>query len=228
MELMHRYERNKKTLSDDDQARLGQTTVAIVGCGGLGGYLAEEWARLGVGRLIIIDGDRIEETNLNRQIMATEENLGELKVEAARQRLQKVNSQVDIKVVAEWLDETNGPKMLQGANLVYDGLDSLNRRIILERVCHAAGIPLVYASIAGWFGLCGISYPGDFTVARLFGCGQRGVESTWGNPAFTPAVVASLAVAEGVKAITGRTVSLRHSFLQVDLLTMEFERVELT
>lgn len=227
MSLEARYSRNRKTLSEEDQLKLAHLSVAIVGCGGLGGYIAEELVRIGVGRLVLIDGDRIDVSNLNRQIMATESNLGQWKVEAARERLSQVNSDVQIDIVRDWFEEAKGPALFQNVDLVCDALDSMPSRVVLERVCHHMNIPLVYASIAGWFGLLGVSLPGDFSVLRLFGRGERGVESTWGNPPFTPAVVASLAVAEAIKLLVGRLPSLRHAWLQIDLLAMEFERFDL-
>ncbi|HBV86389.1 HesA/MoeB/ThiF family protein [Desulfosporosinus sp.] len=227
MPINGRYDRNKKTLSDEDQSRLATSCVAIVGCGGLGGYIAEELARIGIGRLVLIDGDRLEASNLNRQIMATELNIGQWKVEAARDRLRSVNSEVQVDVIKEWFDEEKGPKLLLEADLVFDALDSLSARVILERVCHQLQLPLVFASIAGWFGQIGVSLPGDFSVLRLFGHGEKGVESSWGNPAFTPAVLASLSVAEGIKILIGRMPALRRAWLQVDLLTMEFDRFEI-
>ncbi|HBW38016.1 HesA/MoeB/ThiF family protein [Desulfosporosinus sp. BICA1-9] len=227
MKFEGRYGRNKKTLSDEDQLKLAASSVAIVGCGGLGGYIAEEFARIGVGRLIIIDGDRLEVSNLNRQIMATELNLGQWKVEAAQERLRSVNSEVRVDVVKGWFEEDRGAELLREVDLVCDALDSLPARVGLERVCHQIELPLVFASIAGWFGQLGVSLPGDHSVARLYGRADKGVESAWGNPAFTPAVLASLSVAEGVKLLVGRQPSLRHAWLQVDLLTMEFERFEI-
>ncbi|AET66949.1 dinucleotide-utilizing enzyme possibly involved in molybdopterin or thiamin biosynthesis [Desulfosporosinus orientis DSM 765] len=222
-----RYVRNKKTLSDEDQHKLANSCVAIVGCGGLGGYIAEELARIGVGRLVLIDGDCLEVSNLNRQIMATELNIGQWKVEAALERLRSVNSDVGIEVIRGWFEEKTGSELLREADLVCDALDSREARVGLERVCHQLGRPLVFASIAGWFGQLGVSMPGDFSVRRLFGRGESGVERTWGNPAFTPAVLASLSVAEAVKLLVGRVPSLRHAWLQVDLLSMEFERFEI-
>ena len=112
-------------------------------------------------------------------------------------------------------------------DLGYDALDSLSTRVVLERVCHQMELPLVFASIAGWFGQIGVSLPGDYSVMRLFGHAEQGVESTWGNPAFTPAVLASLSVVETVKLLVGSQPFLRHAWLQVDLLTMEFERFEI-
>jgi len=227
MKLEGRYARNRKTLSDEDQLKLATSCVAIVGCGGLGGYIAEELARIGVGRLVLIDGDRLEVSNLNRQIMSSELNIGQWKVEAARDRLQSVNSEVQVEVIRGWFEEEKGPELFREVDLVCDALDSLPTRVVLERVCHQMELPLVFASIAGWFGQIGVSLPGDFSVLRLFGRGEQGVESTWGNPAFTPAVLASLSVAEAVKLLVGRMPSLRHAWLQVDLLTMEFERFEI-
>lgn len=227
MKFDGRYARNKKTLSDEDQLKLSTSCVAIVGCGGLGGYIAEELARIGVGRLVLIDGDRLEVSNLNRQIMSTELNLGQWKVEAARDRLQSVNSEVQVDVIRDWFEEETGPELFREVDLVCDALDSLPTRVVLERVCHQMKLPLVFASIAGWFGQIGVSLPGDFSVLSLYGRGEQGVEKTWGNPAFTPAVLASLSVVEAVKLLVGRQPSLRHAWLQVDLLTMEFERFEI-
>lgn len=227
MKFEDRYARNKKTFSDEDQQKLAVSCVAIVGCGGLGGYIAEQLARIGVGKIVLFDGDRFEVSNLNRQIMATELNIGQWKVEAARDRLQSVNSEVQVEAVRDWFEEDKAPELLQKVDLVCDALDSRDSRVMLERVCHQMELPLVYASIAGWFGQIGVSLPGDFSVSRLFGSGKKGVESTWGNPAFTPAVLASLSVAEAVKLLVGREPSLRHAWLQVDLLTMEFERFEI-
>ncbi len=227
MKLEGRYARNRKTLSEEDQLKLSTSCIAIVGCGGLGGYIAEELARVGVGRLVLIDGDRLEISNLNRQIMSTERNIGQWKVEAARERLQSVNSEVQVEGIKGWFEEEKGPELFREVDLVCDALDSLPTRVALERVCHQMGLPLVFASIAGWFGQIGVSLPGDFSVKSLFGGGKRGVENTWGNPAFTPAVLASLSVVETVKLLIGRESSLRHAWLQVDLLTMEFERFEI-
>lgn len=227
MTIEGRYIRNKKTFSDEDQSKLSASCAAIVGCGGLGGYIAEELARLGVGRLVLIDGDRLEGSNLNRQIMATELNIGQWKVEAARERLQSVNSEVQVDIVKEWFKEEKGAEIFREIDIVFDALDSIATRVELERVCHELKLPLVFASIAGWFGQIGVSLPGDFSVLRLFGHREHGVESKWGNPAFTPAVLASLSVAEGVKLLVGRTPALRKAWLQVDLLSMEFERFEI-
>ncbi|HEX3033149.1 MAG TPA: HesA/MoeB/ThiF family protein [Bacillota bacterium] len=227
VQLPPRYQRNYRTISVEEQARLRQSTVAVVGCGGLGGNIIEEFARLGVGNLILIDGDRFDATNLNRQLLSTENNLGQSKVEAARQRVEAVNSGVQLSVFEDWFDEAKGDRLLQGADLVMDALDTLPLRVTLERVCHRLNLPLVYAGVAGWYGLLGVSLPGDNVVARLFRGGERGAEKLTGNPAFAPAIIASLAVVEGVKVLIGRDLPLHRAWLHVDLLEMEFQRFEL-
>lgn len=228
VELPPRYQRNYKALSVEDQNKLRQSTVAVLGCGGLGGNIIEEFARLGIGKLVLIDGDRFDETNLNRQLLSTERNLGQAKVEAARQRVETVNSEVDLTIIKEWFDEENGAEFFQGVDIVMDALDTLPRRVSLEKVCHRLNIPLVYAGVAGWYGILGVSLSGDNSVARLFRGGERGAEKHTGNPAFAPAILASLAVVEGVKILIGREISLRKAWLHVDLLDMEFNRFELS
>lgn len=229
--LPPRYERNYKTISTSDQQKLATTTIAVVGCGGLGGTMAEEFARLGVGKLILVDGDKFEESNLNRQLFSTENNIGTKKVEAAKKRLQAVNSEVKLVLVDDWFNEDNAKNIFKNADLVCDALDSIQRRIELEASCHKLNLPLVYAGVAGWFGILGVSLPGDFSVLKVFKDGKendRGVEKTWGNPAFTPWVVSSLAVSEAVKIAVGREPALRFSWLQADLLYMEFETFEIS
>lgn len=225
---LSRYQRNYKTITIEEQSKLADSTVAVVGCGGLGGYISEQLCRLGVGNLILIDGDQIEESNLNRQLFATENNIGELKIYAARDRLQAVNSSTRLKLIGEFFNEGNAADFLQDANVVCDALDTINGRISLEKACHLLGLPLVYGSIAGWYGQIGVSFPGDYSLARVFPQGDKGMEKVWGNPAFTPAIVASLIVTEAVKILLGKKVTLRHSWLQVDLLEMEFERFALS
>lgn len=214
-----------KSLTLEEQQKLAYSTVVIVGCGGIGGYLAEEFARLGIGHLILIDGDRIEESNLNRQLFAIEENIGILKVDAARDRLLKVNSSIKVDTYAQWFTKETGPSLLRDADLVCDALDNGQTRTELERVCHGLNIPLVLAGIGGWYGILGVSFPGTFITPKLFGK-NKGIEEQQGNLAFTPAVIASLAVAEAVKILIGRSVTLRNSFLYIDLLNMNFYKLE--
>jgi molybdopterin/thiamine biosynthesis adenylyltransferase len=220
-----RYDRNYQTIDDAEQQRLFKARIAVVGCGGLGGYIAEELARLGVGCLVLIDGDRHEETNLNRQLTATENTLGSLKVLAAQERLAQVNSNVVVEAHAEHLTSDNAGGLLAGVDLVMDALDSITARLMLEQACEDLGIPLIFAAIDGWYGMLGVDLPGDRHMAMLYGNAKENRDTPLSNPAFTPAVIASLAVAESIKVLLDKPLSLLHAWLQVDLFNMTFDQI---
>ncbi|HDQ71840.1 MAG TPA: hypothetical protein ENN19_07055, partial [Chloroflexi bacterium] len=117
-----RYLRNLGTLGVAGQIKLLQSTVAIVGQGGLGGYVSEALARTGVGRLAVIDGDVFAEHNLNRQLLSAERNLGLSKVEAARRRIAQINSAVEVIAHETMLTAENLPRLLEGVDVVVDAL----------------------------------------------------------------------------------------------------------
>ena len=114
MAFQHRYDRNRQALSDRECQALQACKVAVVGCGGLGGFVAEHLARIGVGSLRLVDADVFEETNLNRQLFCTEESLGVAKVEAAAKRLAAVNSSVAVEPVRAYLTSDNAADLITG------------------------------------------------------------------------------------------------------------------
>lgn len=226
--LPARYQRNRMTISIAQQLQLFYATVAVVGCGGLGGYVIEELARLGVGRIVVIDSDVFEEHNLNRQLLATVETLGQAKVEAAASRVSLINPCVEVIKVREHLSENNGKQCLRDAIVAVDALDTISSRMALSNVCREVEIPLVHGAIAGWYGHVCVQMPGEQTVESLYRhAGETGVETTWGNPAFTPAVVASLEAVEVCKILLNEGIGLRNKVLTVNLLEMEIECVDL-
>jgi molybdopterin/thiamine biosynthesis adenylyltransferase len=226
--LPARYQRNRTMIPLEDQLRLFRSRVVVIGCGGLGGYIIEELARLGVGQIVAIDPDVFEEHNLNRQLLATPDFLGLKKVAAAARRVDRLNPSVDLIPVAEAFGKANGRQLLQGADVAADGLDSIAVRLELSEACREEGIPLVYGSIAGWYGYVGSQFPGENSLEKIFAnsSSEDGLEKKLGNPSFTPAVVASLEVAEICKILLGRGTPARRRCLSVDLLDMEFVEIE--
>ena len=194
-------------------------TVAVVGCGGLGGWVAEALARMGVGRLVLIDGDVFEEDNLNRQLGCTERTLGALKAQCLAERLEQVNAAVEVRVYVAWLNEHNAEQLLRGAGVVVDALDTLPARFVLQKAAALLGIPMVHGAIAGFTGQVMTIYPGDVGLRALYGDSppqERGSEVTLGNPAATPMVVASWQAQEVVKVLTHRGQPLRQRMLLLD------------
>lgn len=225
--LPARYQRNRNMISTDDQLRLFRSRVAVIGCGGLGGYIIEELARLGIGCIVAIDPDIFEEHNLNRQLLSSPRMLGKAKVEAALARVAEINPAVTLLPVKDAYCPANGPALLDGVTVAVDGLDSISCRLQLAETCAGLGIPMVHGAIAGWYGHVATQFPGDSTVQGIYRnwVEGKGIEKQLGNPAFTPAVVASLEVAEVCKIVLGRGELLRHRKLSVDLLEMEFHEI---
>jgi molybdopterin/thiamine biosynthesis adenylyltransferase len=224
--LPMRYRRNRTTVSLADQLRLFRSRVAVIGCGGLGGYIVEELARLGVGTLVLVDPDVFEEHNLNRQLLSTPAGLGAPKVEAGRQRVAHVNPAVTVVAHRAALSPENGRDLLAGCSAVVDGLDNVEVRRELAALCRELALPFVHGAIAGWYGQVAVQLPGeDITPLLRSSSGGKGVETELGNPAFTPAVVASLEVAEVAKVLLGRGALLARRALFVDLLEMRFDEI---
>lgn len=227
-----RYLRNIGTVGLAGQIRLLQSTVAVVGAGGLGGTVIELLARQGIGNLIVIDNDRFTEQNLNRQIMSTEENLGEYKVTVAAKRVKETNSATTVTTFREKLTGDNAQGFLAGAQVVVDGLDNLSSRLVVERAARQLKIPYVYASIGGFNGQLMTIFPEDVGLSSLYGSSsdivaEQGIETRTGNPPATVAMIAALQVQEVVKIITGTGSPIRNQILLVDVRECATDRIEL-
>jgi len=227
-----RYLRNIGTIGLDGQVKLLQSTVAVVGAGGLGSTVVELLARQGVGHLVIIDGDRFTEQNLNRQIMSTEKNLGKYKVSVAAKRVKEINSATTVTVFRERLTVANAQSLLDDARVVVDGLDNLSSRLLVEQACRQLDIPYVYASIGGFNGQLMTVFPGDVGLSSLYGScsdtlAEQGIETRIGNPPATVALIAALQVQEVVKIITGVGTPTRNRVLLVDVRECAIDRIEL-
>jgi molybdopterin-synthase adenylyltransferase len=225
--LPARYQRNRQAISVHQQLTLFRSRVAVIGCGGLGGYVIEELARLGVGTIIAIDPDVFEEHNLNRQILSSPGTLGRAKVEAAAARVADINPAVTLIPVRDYYAPENGTELLRDAQVVVDALDSIPTRLALAETCAELGVPLVHGAIGGWYGQVTTQFPGDDTIQKLYSrwVEGKGVEQHLGNPSFTPALVASIETAEVCKILLGEGETLRNRKLSINLLDMEFEEV---
>jgi molybdopterin/thiamine biosynthesis adenylyltransferase len=225
--LPARYQRNQEMISTRQQLTLFRSKVAVIGCGGLGGYIIEELARLGVGNIIAVDPDVFAEHNLNRQLFCTLDQLGKKKVAAAAQRVKEINPAVNLQQKAEEFGNENGQRLLQGVDVAADALDSIPARLNLSRTCKASGIPLVHGAIAGWYGHVATQYPGEDILEHIYSQHEekKGIETRLGNPSFTPALVASLEVAEIIKILLQTGELLRGKYLHIDLYHLEANEI---
>ncbi|MFO7695758.1 MAG: ThiF family adenylyltransferase [Anaerolineae bacterium] len=214
--LPERYRRNHGTVGWQGQIRLLKSTVGIVGAGGLGGWIIEGLARMGVGHLIVIDGDVFEENNLNRQAGCTEEAVGRPKAQVMAERIREVNRSTVITAHTDWLTSDNGVALLGGSQIIVDALDSLPMRFTLQAIAREMGVPMVHGAIAGYTGQVTTIYPEDAGLASIYGPGPypvHGIETELGNPTATPMMAASWELQQVVKYVIGSERGLLRSRL---------------
>ena len=224
---MLRYSRNKNLMSDDEIILLSQKKVCVLGLGGLGGYIVEMLSRIGVGSLTLVDGDVFDETNLNRQLFSSMNNLGSSKALEAEKRVKGINPLTKVIPVYEFIDSSNAMKIIANHDVIVDALDSIDLRKSIAKVCTELNLPLVHGAIAGWYGQVATIYPNDTTLDILYPKDiKRGIEKELGNPSFTPALVASIQVSEVIKLLLNRGDLLRNSFMMIDLYTNDIEVIK--
>ena len=220
---MQRYERNAPAISADEQALLASKSALVVGCGGLGGYIIELLGRVGVGHITVVDGDVFTTSNLNRQLLSTEETLGRPKPYCAAQRMANVNPEITVTPVNEYITEENAAELVAGHDVIVDALDNGKTRILLTSAAKNAGVPFVCGAIGGWYGRVIVLYPGD-NVDFLW---QGDSTPQIGNLSFVAAHVASIQAAETVKVLLGKPGIIHGKLLELDLLNAHWDEIPL-
>ena len=220
--MQERYIRNLGAITEAECLLLQQKTVLVAGCGGLGGYLMEYLARLGIGTIRCVDADVFDQTNLNRQILATTQTLGMPKALAAQARLKIVNPSVRTEPICAFLDEANAPELIRDCDVVLDALDNIPTRRLLADACAKANIPYVFGAISGWVAQAGISMPGDRLIQSLY---PKGVQVTDKSVlSFTPAMCAALQASLCVRLLLGHPVETG-KLHYIDLFYEEHEKI---
>lgn len=224
MNYPHRYDRNK-ILTLQEQHELSEKNALVLGCGGLGGYVIEMLARMGVGNIICCDFDTFSETNLNRQLLSTEQNLGKNKALEAVKRIQSINSDISASAITEKSIEKI-KEQIKDVDIVMDCLDTVHDRLIVQKICKENNCAMIHGAIGGWFGQVSSIMPGNDTLSLIYPDGTEPDESQ-GNPSFTPAVVAGIQVSEAIKVLLGYEDILQRKLAIIDLLSNEIQVAEL-
>lgn len=220
--MQARYERNIPSLTEEESELLRTKKVAVIGCGGLGGYIIEQLARLGIGTIRIVDGDKFEESNLNRQLFSDVTVLGKPKTEVSTARIAAVNPDVQVESLYGYLEEHNAKDFLRGCDAVVGALDNIYTRRVLEKNCEELGIPYVYGAIHGWIAQVAIDMPGQKLIEKMYPQGAAFKDKS--SLSFTPGLCASMQTALCVKLLVGRPVETGTIFY-FDLLNQEFETI---
>ena len=138
------YQRTALVIGNENIEKLKNTKICICGIGGVGSYTLEALARIGVGYLTIIDKDNVDITNVNRQIIATVDNVGKSKVEEAKKRIKSINPNIQVTAVKDFIDETNVEKYItEDYDYVVDAIDSVESKIAIIKKCKEKNIKII-------------------------------------------------------------------------------------
>ncbi|MEM0158656.1 MAG: HesA/MoeB/ThiF family protein [Thermoplasmataceae archaeon] len=200
--------------------------VALVGVGGTGSLVADLMVRNGIGKMILIDGDTIDISNIHRQILFKEHDVGQNKAKVAAKELRLANRSVQIEEEAEFLDEENAQRLLGGSNLIIDGTDNFRTRKIINKFAVSNGIPWIFQSAIGTIAQVKAVIPGK---TSCFGClhiPENAEEISCQDLGILPSaphLSAALTVAIAVRILTGKEVD--GAILTFDLWNGELHRV---
>ena len=237
-DFLERYSRHLRLpeVGLDGQRRLEAARVLLAGAGGLGSPAAFYLAAAGVGDLRLVDDDVVERSNLQRQILHTEQAIGSAKVESARERLSALNPRTRVEAVAQRITSANVEALLDGVDVVIDGSDNFPLRYLLNDACVKLGKPLVYGAVQRFTGQASV-----FDAGRQRGrcpcyrclfpqppppqfapsCDEAGVFGV------LPGIVGLLQATEAIKLLLGIGQPLAGRLLQFDALAMQFRQTRL-
>jgi molybdopterin/thiamine biosynthesis adenylyltransferase len=230
MDDLERYAR-QTVLSEigiEGQRRLLASTAAVVGCGALGTNIANALVRAGVGRVRIIDRDFVELNNLQRQVLFDEGDIERAlpKAVAAAEKLRRINSQVEIEPVVTDVNPDNVEQLIADADVVLDGTDNFETRLLINDVCCKLDIPWVYGGVITTSGMAMAILPHRTPCFRCFlsdlpAPGSTPTCDTVGVLATAATIVAAFQVTEALKLLTGQEEALRKRLLYLDVWTLD-------
>ncbi len=226
---LERYGRQLLAFSVESQERLKNSTVLIVGAGGLGSVISIYLTYMGIGKIVIVDDGIVELNNLNRQILYSDKDINEYKAVVACRKLKEFNPRVTIECYKEKFDENNGSKLVREADVVIDALDNWRTRLILNSLCIRHGKPLVHGGVEGWYGQVTTIIPRQTACLNCLFVGRKIVERRNIIPVigFTPGIIGLIEVVETVKLLTQTGELLTNKLLLINLYTMEFRTVNI-
>jgi len=208
------------------QLKLKQAKVCVVGVGGLGNPIVTRLAAMGVGKIRIVDRDVIELSNLHRQTMFNEDDVGQVKVETAAKKLRKLNPDIIIEELPVSINDYTAFDAVDGCDVVIDALDSVNARYSLNKACIEKKIPFVTGAAVGVTGQSFTILPNESACYHcLFPALDEDSMPTCSIEGVHPSIlsiIGGIEVSEAVKIITGKEPSLRDKVLHVDLENLIF------
>ena len=216
-------------IGDDGQCKLKSSSVLLIGAGGLGSPAALYLAAAGVGTLGVIDGDTVDESNLQRQVLHGESDRGKRKTDSARSRLMEINSSVAVKTFSYRLTPKNAVETLTGWDVILNGADNFPTRYLVSDTCVALGIPHVHGAIYRFDGEITL-FPSGGPCYRCLhpsppGLGEAPSCAEAGVLGVLPGVIGTLQALEALKCLLNLGDSLAGRLLLFDALSLRFREV---
>lgn len=222
-----KYSRQILLFGEEGQEKLKKAKVLVAGAGGLGSPVSTYLAIAGVGTIILADFDSVDPSNLNRQFLHHEKDIGRLKIESAKEKLLSMNPDIEVETIAEMLTESNLETLVPECDIIVDALDNLETRHILNRLAIKRKIPLIHGAVTGYDGQVTTIVPGK---TPCFYCifpriSKKEVFPILGT---TPGIIGSIQANEAIKFLTGQGKLLEGRLLFWSGLSGNFSEISLS
>jgi molybdopterin/thiamine biosynthesis adenylyltransferase len=218
-----RYDRQMmiRGFGEEGQEKLKKAKVVVAGGGGLGSPSSIYLAAAGVGTIRIIDRDKVDLSNLNRQVLHWDKDIGRKKVESAAEKLSQLNKGIRVEAIEETIDESNVSELVGDSDVIIDAMDNLPARYLLNKTAIEKGIPFIHGAVYGMEGRAMTVVPGKSACLR---CIYRGLIPQEKFPVLgaAPAVIGCIQATEAIKYIVGIGKLLTDRLLVYDGLSMRF------
>ena len=222
-----KYSRQILLFGEEGQEKLKNATVLVAGAGGLGSPVSTYLAIAGVGKIILADFDSVDPSNLNRQFLHHEKDIGRLKVESAKEKLLSMNPDIEVETIAEMLTESNIEALIPECDIIVDALDNLETRHMLNRFAIKRKIPLIHGAVTGYDGQVTTIVPGK---TPCFYCIFPRISKKEVFPVLgaTPGIIGSIQANEAIKFLTGQGKLLEGRLLFWNGLSGNFSEISLS
>jgi len=225
---LERYDRQIiiKGFGKEGQEKLKKARIFIAGAGGLGSLTSTYLAVAGAGVIRIVDHDRVELSNLNRQVLHWDKDIGQSKVDSAAEKLKKLNQRVEIEAIAKMITEANVSQLVAGFDLIVDAMDNLPTRYLLNKAALEKNIPFFHGAVYGFEGRAMTIIPGKTACLECVYHGATTPEEKFPVIGVTPAIIGCIQAAEVIKYIVGIGELLTNRLLIYDGLNLTFTEVK--
>jgi len=234
MPLSDRYavHHNLEEIGVEGQLKLSKARIAVVGLGGLGCSIAQGLTSLGIGHITLIDDDVISVSNLARQILYREKDIGLHKCKVALERLKKHNSEISITSVCKRLTSSNSSNLLNGSDIIIDGTDNIASRIAIDSYCTSEKIPFIYGGVQKFSGQLSVfNYKGGKSMQESFSTIKDLIkeENCTDSGVILPVIsmVANLQILQALHIILDKQPVLQGSLQVIDLKNLNFRKFKL-